>query len=244
MSKNSKIKSMSLTKNTDKVYKFSKNSRQKMSLSQQLRREREAKKLTGFNNLNTRVPIYEGAILKGYLDQEPSVAKFVKAYEKAIKKPKGQKIKRSKVMGNGCFAIFLLIYTLGMFTYFWVTKSSEVITGEVKQVYAKKVDVVEIEEVKVESTIEEYICSKDWDCNIALAVLTAENRNWDCQAVNTGNFDGSVDRGLMQINSVHNYPIDELFDCNKNIDYAYKIYESQGWNAWTAYWRGNYKDYL
>ena len=219
-----------------------------MSLAQQVRREKEAKAKTGFNNLNTRVPIYEGAILKGYLDQEPSVAKFVKAYEKAIKKPKGQKIKRSKVMGNGCFAILMIFYLLGVSTTLWLTKTSYNVSGEVTRVYAKEVELVEIEEVEVveikEPTIEEYICSKDWDCNIALAVLTAENRSWDCKAVNTGNFDGSVDRGIFQINSVHNYPVDELFDCNKNIDYAHKIYESQGWNAWTAYWRGNYKEYL
>ena len=230
-----------------KVYKFSKNSRQKMSLSQQLRREREAKKLTGFNNLNTRVPIYEGAILKGYLDQEPSVAKFVKAYEKAIKKPKGQKIKRSKVMGNGCFAILMIFYLLGVSTTLWLTKTSYNVSGEVTRAYAKEVELVKIEEVEVvevkEPTIEDKVkeyfgADSDW----AITCMQSENSTQNPRAENW-NVGGSVDIGLMMVNAywhcnklgyapMDNTCIEELKNVDTNLRVAKQILDDSGKGAW------------
>lgn len=58
------------------------------------------------------------------------------------------------------------------------------------------------------------------------------------------NTDGSVDRGLYQINSVHGYSTDCVFNAACNTDAAMNIYRMQGWNAWTVYRTGAYQQYL
>lgn len=68
-------------------------------------------------------------------------------------------------------------------------------------------------------------------------------------ADNTGlNRDGSNDKGLMQVNSIHVrsglISDSERLDPHKNIGAAYKIYLGQGWRAWSAYNNGGYKKYL
>ena len=63
-------------------------------------------------------------------------------------------------------------------------------------------------------------------------------------ATNTANADGSVDRGLYQINSVHRYTTSCLYNAACNTDKAITIYNMQGWNGWTVYRTGAYRQYL
>lgn len=68
-------------------------------------------------------------------------------------------------------------------------------------------------------------------------------------ADNSGlNGDGSNDKGLMQINSIHvtsGLIGDKArLDPELNIRAAYAIYQGNGWSAWAAYNNGSYKQYL
>ena len=62
----------------------------------------------------------------------------------------------------------------------------------------------------------------DWDVRVAYAVCMAESRG-NPNANNAGtNSDGSVDRGLMQVNSIHadmvGGDLDKLYDPKTNLD--------------------------
>lgn len=58
------------------------------------------------------------------------------------------------------------------------------------------------------------------------------------------NRNGSSDIGLFQVNSIHGYDDLEMFDPEKNIEAARKIYEKQGLTAWVAFQNGSYKKFL
>jgi len=58
------------------------------------------------------------------------------------------------------------------------------------------------------------------------------------------NSNGSVDYGLWQINSVHGFPelkTQQWRDPATNARLAKKVYDKQGWNAWSVYKNGKYK---
>lgn len=57
------------------------------------------------------------------------------------------------------------------------------------------------------------------------------------------NSDGTVDRGLWQINSSHGYGTSSL-DPNQNIKQAVGVYHSQGLTAWATFTSGAYLKYL
>lgn len=66
-------------------------------------------------------------------------------------------------------------------------------------------------------------------------------------AINDKNANGSIDRGLFQINSIHQgnswFP-QNPFDPLQSAKAAFAIYQSQGLNAWTVYKTGDYKKFL
>lgn len=98
--------------------------------------------------------------------------------------------------------------------------------------------------VKVESAPQRQGCETyrslvqqyDWDTRIALAIMEAESScNPDAANFNTN---GSTDRGLFQVNSVHLSKVAhpaQLFDPATNIRVAYSVYQGSGWEAWSAY---------
>ena len=62
---------------------------------------------------------------------------------------------------------------------------------------------------------------------------------------NTGlNADGSNDKGLFQINSIHGFSDAERLDPIRNIEIAFKIWQSQGYGAWSAYNNGSYLKFM
>ena len=112
-----------------------------------------------------------------------------------------------------------------------------------KKVYinrAKKLDVTK--EV-------EYTKKKFGNNKIALAVFMAES-GFDKNEFNDKNKDGSIDRGIAQINSCHCRKIqgncaEKLFDYKFNIDFAYRLSNGgRDWSPWVAYKNGNYLKYI
>lgn len=82
------------------------------------------------------------------------------------------------------------------------------------------------------------------DCKVALAVSQAENGTRECDRVSIKpNKDGTIDRGLWQLNSRY-HPF--ITDCLENTKRAYEIYKSRGnsFSAWSAFNNGSYKKYL
>lgn len=70
-------------------------------------------------------------------------------------------------------------------------------------------------------------------------VVHAENGRMDCEVVSRPNRNGTVDRGLFQLNSAY-YPY--IPDCYENVRKAHEIYRAWGgFHAWSAY---NNKSYL
>lgn len=97
--------------------------------------------------------------------------------------------------------------------------------------------------VEKELTIEEKI-AKAFPENpeVMVAVAKAES-NLNPYAANR-NTNGSRDIGLFQINSVHGGNDLELFDVDKNIEAARKVYDKQGITAWSAVNNGSYMKFL
>lgn len=79
------------------------------------------------------------------------------------------------------------------------------------------------------------------ELEIAVAIALAESAgNTNAENHNTN---GTVDRGLWQVNSVHGFT-GNLFDPAYNVLAACSVYKSQGWGAWSTYKSGAYKQYL
>ena len=70
----------------------------------------------------------------------------------------------------------------------------------------------------------------------ALAVMGAESSGLADATCNNTN--GSIDRGLFQINSVHSGRVagnlDSLYDPETNVRIAGEIFSGQGWHPWVA----------
>jgi hypothetical protein len=71
---------------------------------------------------------------------------------------------------------------------------------------------------------------------MAVAVSIAENTAGDPSATHK-NSNGSVDYGLWQINSIHNFPTSQLFSPQGNANAAFKVWTDAGnsWKPWSTY---------
>lgn len=69
--------------------------------------------------------------------------------------------------------------------------------------------------------------------NALKIVGTCENGKWNPKAVNQ-NRNGSWDAGIFQINSVHGYSQEYLFNPENNIKAAKKIFNGRGWTSWSC----------
>ena len=74
------------------------------------------------------------------------------------------------------------------------------------------------------------------------AIVLAESGG-DPSAVNR-DANGTVDRGLWQINSSHGYPADQSLQPLPNAREAVAVFRSQGLSAWSTYTSGAYKRYM
>jgi hypothetical protein len=95
---------------------------------------------------------------------------------------------------------------------------------------------------------QQYACNKFGSaCRIALAVQRAENPRGACEIYHY-NSDGTLDWGYFQINTVHlkrpGVNLRGLLDCKANIDFAYQLYTERGFQPWTTFTSGAYRQYL
>jgi hypothetical protein len=95
---------------------------------------------------------------------------------------------------------------------------------------------------------QQYACNKfGADCRIALAVQRAENPRGACEIYHY-NSDGTLDWGYFQINTVHlkraGVNLRDLLDCKANIDFAYVLYTERGFQPWTTFQSGAYRQFL
>lgn len=98
------------------------------------------------------------------------------------------------------------------------------------------------------TAFQQYACNKfGAACRIALAVQRAENPRGACEIYHY-NTDGTLDWGYFQINTVHlkraGVNLRDLLDCKANIDFAYKLYTERGFEPWTTFNSGAYRQFL
>ena len=94
--------------------------------------------------------------------------------------------------------------------------------------------------------IEKMICDPkyEWDCHIMSAIAMAESGQ-RCVINNAGtNRNGTIDYGLMQINSIHSFDYNQIYDCEYNLEIAYKVWLGGGYKAWSSVGSGDYLKYL
>ncbi len=83
-----------------------------------------------------------------------------------------------------------------------------------------------------------------WNSKVMLAIMRAES-GCNPRSDNTGlNTNGTYDYGLFQINSVHGHSRDILANPAKNTEIAFRIWQSQGYRAWSAYNNGAYLKFM
>jgi len=95
---------------------------------------------------------------------------------------------------------------------------------------------------------QQYACNKFGPaCRIALAVQRAENPRGACEIYHY-NTDGTLDWGYFQINTVHlkraGVNLRDLLDCKTNIDFAFQLYTERGFEPWTTFNSGAYRQFL
>lgn len=106
-----------------------------------------------------------------------------------------------------------------------------------QKVGGEMVQSVESDTVSLETLIREAFP----ECPGLMVAIAKAESGMKPEAVNR-NRNGSVDRGLFQINSIHKYT--NLEDPTENIKAARAIFDSQGITAWAAYNNGSYKQFL
>lgn len=90
----------------------------------------------------------------------------------------------------------------------------------------------------------------DWNTNMAMAIMQAENVGCNPAIDNAGlNRDGSVDYGLFQVNSIHADMVagdlESLRTPSVNVAIAYSLsHHGTNWTAWSTYKNGKYLRYL
>lgn len=80
--------------------------------------------------------------------------------------------------------------------------------------------------------------------DVAVAVMWAESGRWT-KAYHV-NDDGSIDRGLFQINDRAHPSVSDAdaYDPKLNALYAWVLHRSNGWQPWAAYNSGAYKKFV
>lgn len=90
------------------------------------------------------------------------------------------------------------------------------------------------EKLTLRIEIRKYICEVfGKDCEKALSIAYCESR-YNPEAVGV-NKNGTVDRGVFQLNTVHHHITSSCaFDARCNIEAAYQLFKKQGWKPWVC----------
>jgi hypothetical protein len=78
---------------------------------------------------------------------------------------------------------------------------------------------------------------------IMLAIAKAES-GLDPSKISPVNSNGSIDYGVLQVNSCHGYDPKKLLNVDYNLEKAREIYEKQGMKAWSTYNNEKYLAFL
>lgn len=133
-------------------------------------------------------------------------------------------------LGLAVAVVSVAVGRISMAVEAWVTPPLLSPIADVNKVYVEK----PVERCKTEKCqIYEYIIEKfQDDAADALTIINkCENHKFDTNATNY-NRNGTVDRGIFQINSIH--AGEEMYDWKQNVDMAYKIFKNRGWSAWAC----------
>ena len=152
--------------------------------------------------------------------------------------PKKNKHKDTIILLGAIATAFILAFTIVSFE----DHTIYIDNGEIEETPEfNPCDLKEVTCGETTKTTEELlkIYFKD-EWRLAKAIMLAESGGNE-KAINT-NTNGTKDRGLFQINSIHKET--NLFDPEHNIEVAYKVYKKQGWTAWSAYNNKSYKKFL
>lgn len=169
-------------------------------------------------------------------------------YMRTIDK-KLKRLKFSSVILSGLLFMYASTKLIANITVFHPVQSLANTDLDVRYI-DRKVEV--IKEVEVDRTfktekqqIMAYIVEKFGDrASDAITIINqCENHAFNPKAINH-NRNGTVDRGIMQINSIH--AGEEMFDWKQNIDMGYKIYHNAGdkFTPWTCATVIKEKNYL
>lgn len=81
--------------------------------------------------------------------------------------------------------------------------------------------------------------------HVTMVAIAKAESGWNTTAINTANSNGSIDRGLFQVNSIHRYDAARLLsDAQYNTECAKRIYDLLGLGAWAVYKQGKHEKYM
>lgn len=132
--------------------------------------------------------------------------------------------------------IFLLIFIGAI--YYGPNKEKLVTRAEIRQYHAEKVEELANSDVYrptwddvVEEIVKVFSQSGKEAVDWALRCFYSESK-WNAFAINDTNRNGTTDRGVAQVNSVHGYSEAILFNYKENIRIAYQMYLDSGKTPW------------
>lgn len=105
--------------------------------------------------------------------------------------------------------------------------------------FTTKEEVVEVKELTIEEKI-----AKTFPENPEIMIAVAKAESGLNPLTVHKNTNGSRDVGILQVNSVHGEDDLEMFNVDKNLVAARKVYDKQGITAWSAVNNGSYLKFL
>jgi len=128
--------------------------------------------------------------------------------------------------------VFLALLFISVFIYLLKKPLiSPVVQGIVPEVKAQYS--VSCEDPKGYLECQVYKGIIDWNDHSKLSKIIQCESKCNPNAFNV-NKNGSVDRGLFQINTVHKLLNEDAFNFKKNIDYGIKLYKQSGTSPWVC----------
>jgi hypothetical protein len=177
-----------------------------------------------------------------------------------VQRARGKRSKSQRISGRLLGLLFLLAAAIGVAAFVLQTQYTFSLQSPVRirfqwpLVVAPRDSAEEAGEAQGDQSgrrltaYQQYACNKFGSaCRVALAVQRAENPRGVCEIYHY-NSDGTLDWGYFQINTVHlkrpGVNLRNLLDCKANIDFAYQLYTERGFQPWSTFNSGAYRQFL